>query len=220
MHEVATGLWLMRGIPPNANAYVVGDVLLDSGTRHGARRLVRQLRGRTLRAHALTHVHPPTQGASHAVCEALGLEVWCHARESAAMQSGYILPTQPPHWFNRLQQRFFAGPGHPVARTLAEGDAVADFTVLEVPGHAPGHIALWRERDRVLVLGDVATNGSVWTGLPGLREPPPMFTPDPARNRESARRLAALNPELVCFSHGGPLRDGGRFREFVARLPE
>jgi hydroxyacylglutathione hydrolase len=219
MDELAPGVWLMRGIPPNSNAYVVGDVLVDSATRRGARRLLRNLRGRNLRTHALTHVHPPTQGASHAVSEALSLEVWCHAREAAAMESGNILPTQPRHWFNRFQQRFFAGPGHPVARKLAEGDEVADFTVLEAPGHAPGHIALWRESDRVLILGDVVTNENVWTGVPGLREPPAMFTPDPARNRESARRLAALEPALTCFSHGRPLRDGRRLQQFVAGLP-
>jgi hydroxyacylglutathione hydrolase len=46
-------------------------------------------------------------------------------------------------------------PPHPVARRLREGDAVGDFVVLDVPGHSPGHIALWRASDRTLVVGDV-----------------------------------------------------------------
>jgi glyoxylase-like metal-dependent hydrolase (beta-lactamase superfamily II) len=58
------------------------------------------------------------------------------------------------------------------------------------------------------------------TGLPGLHEPPEFFTPDVARNRESARRLAALEPALVCFGHGAPLRDTARFVDFVADLAE
>ena len=41
---------------------------------------------------------------------------------------------------------------------------------------------------------------------------------DPARNRESARRLAALEPALACFGHGAPLRDPGKLGDFVARL--
>jgi len=45
--------------------------------------------------------------------------------------------------------------GHLVSRTLAEGDRIAGFSVLQVQGHSPGHLAFWRERDRVLVLGDV-----------------------------------------------------------------
>ncbi|MBV9213378.1 MAG: MBL fold metallo-hydrolase, partial [Actinobacteria bacterium] len=44
-------------------------------------------------------------------------------------------------------------------------------------------------------------------------------TPDPARNRESARRLAGLEPELVCFGHGPPLRDRRALAEFVGALP-
>ena len=46
-----------------------------------------------------------------------------------------------------------------------------------------------------------------------------MFTPDPARNRESARKLAELRPALACFGHGAPLRDPGKLAEFVAKLP-
>jgi hydroxyacylglutathione hydrolase len=95
---------------------------------------------------------------------------------------------------------------------------VAGFTVLHVPGHSAGHVAYWRESDRALIVGDVITNINTVTGLPGLHEPKTFFTPDPARNRESARRLAALEPELVCFGHGRPLRDPRRLSEFVAKL--
>jgi hydroxyacylglutathione hydrolase len=45
------------------------------------------------------------------------------------------------------------------------------------------------------------------------------FPPDPAPNRESMRRLAALDPALVCFGHGLPLRDPARPRTFVRSLP-
>jgi glyoxylase-like metal-dependent hydrolase (beta-lactamase superfamily II) len=103
---------------------------------------------------------------------------------------------------------------------LGEGDEVAGFAVLETPGHSPGHVAFWRESDRVLVLGDVLTNVNVASGRRGLHEPLAAFTPDPARNRDSARRLAALEPALVCFGHGPPLRNSGQLQEFVAGLPQ
>jgi glyoxylase-like metal-dependent hydrolase (beta-lactamase superfamily II) len=69
------------------------------------------------------------------------------------------------------------------------------------------------------VIGDVAANLHIWTGIPGLCEPQVMFTPDPAQNRRSARRLAALEPALICFGHGPPLRDPRKFVEYVERLP-
>jgi hypothetical protein len=65
----------------------------------------------------------------------------------------------------------------------------------------------------------VVLNVNVLTGRSGLRDPTWFLTPDPARNRDSARRLAALEPAVVCFGHGAPLRDTRRFVDFVASLP-
>jgi glyoxylase-like metal-dependent hydrolase (beta-lactamase superfamily II) len=70
-----------------------------------------------------------------------------------------------------------------------------------------------------MILGDVLTSMNVLTGFPGLHEPPRVFTPDPRRNRASARRLAALEPRLVCFGHGPPLRDPRELERFIASLP-
>jgi hydroxyacylglutathione hydrolase len=108
---------------------------------------------------------------------------------------------------------------HPVERKLREGDDIAGFKVLDVPGHSPGHVAYWRESDRTLICGDVLFNLGLPTLKPGLREPYASLTPDPARNRDSARRLAQLNPNLILFGHGPPLRDGDRFVRFVESLP-
>ena len=116
--------------------------------------------------------------------------------------------------------RFWVGPPHPVARALQEGDEVGGFTVLETPGHSAGHVSYWRESDRVLIVGDVLGNMNFITGIPGLNTPPDLFTPDPARNRESARRLAALEPALACFGHGDPLRNPRKLADFVARLAQ
>jgi hydroxyacylglutathione hydrolase len=219
VQKVAPGVTMLRGRPPNGNSYLLGDVLVDSATRPGTKRLLAALRGRRLSAHALSHVHPPTQGASAAVCAEFGVAAWCGAGDAGVLASGRIVEAQPDRLFNRFQQRFFAGPGVPVGRVLREGDELAGFEVLEVPGHSPGHLAFWRASDRVLMLGDVVTNENVWLGLPGLHEPPPVFTPDPARNRDSARRLADLHPALILFAHGQPLSDGARFQRFVAGLP-
>ena len=218
MRELADGVLLLKTSPVSPNVYLCGETLVDAGTRRGSSRVRRQLAGRKVQTLVLTHVHPPTQGASAELCRELGLALCCGEEDLAVAESGQTATAQPPHWFNPVQQRLFAGPGHRVARVLREGDLVEDFVVLDVPGHSPGHIALWRERDRVLILGDVLNNQNVWTTVPGLHEPPGLFTPDPARNRDSARRLAALRPALALFSHGPPLRDPDRLEEFVSGL--
>lgn len=219
MRELADGLWQLRGFPPNGiNVYLMGDVIVDAGSRRAARRILRQVKGHDVNAHALTHAHPDHQGSSHELCETLGIPLWCPTGDVEAMETGTIRQRQPPHWINTLFDRLMTGPAHPVTRRLGEGDEVAGFTVLEVPGHSAGHVAYWRESDRALVLGDVLNNMDVFTGAPGLRLPKGIFTPDPARNRESAKRLGELEPALVCFGHGAPLRDTRKFVEFCRGL--
>jgi hydroxyacylglutathione hydrolase len=221
MKQLADDLWILHGFPPFAiNVYLMGDVLVDAASRHAARRILRQLNGRTIAAHALTHAHPDHQGASHEVCEKLRLPLWCGELDAEAMETaGEIGRRQPKHPINTVIGRAFTGPPHPVSLRLHEGDEVAGFTVLDVPGHSAGHIAFWREADRTLIAGDVFTNIDTITGIPGLHEPKSFFTPDPVRNRESMRRLAALKPALVCFGHGRPLRDPQKLSAFTAKLP-
>jgi hydroxyacylglutathione hydrolase len=220
MKQLAEDVYQLKGWPPNAiNVYLVGEVLIDAATRQGEKRIMRQIAGKTITAHALTHVHPDHQGSSHAICEKLGIPLWCGQADVPAMESpGGVIAQNAPRLVSSFQKRFWVGPPHPVARALKEGDEVAGFTVIETPGHTPGHVSLWREHDRVLIVGDVLTNVNLTTGLTGLHEPLAFATPDPARNRESARRLAELRPALACFGHGPPLRDPDKLAKFVAGL--
>jgi hydroxyacylglutathione hydrolase len=221
MRQLAEDVYLLKGWPRNAiNVYVVGDVLIDAATRRAERRIMRQISGRAIAAHALTHAHPDHQGSSHAICERLEIPLWCGQNDVPAMETaGAIKNPKAPVWLNRLQERVWTGPPHPVARALHEGDDLAGFMVLETPGHTPGHVSFWRESDRTLIAGDVLGNMHFITGMPGLHLPPDMFTSDPVRNRASARRLAELRPALACFGHGAPLRDPDKLARFAAALP-
>ena len=221
MRQLADGVWQLRGFPPNGiNVYVIEDVLIDAATRHEEKRILRQLGGHRITAHALTHAHPDHQGASHAVCQRLEVPFWVGSGDvDAAENPALIGERQPDSFVARFFHRVFTGPGHPVDRNLGEGDEVGGFRVLDVPGHSAGHVAFWRESDGVLILGDVLNNMDVLTGLPGLRLPKPFLTPDPDRNRISAKRLGPLEPKLVLFGHGAPLRDTRKFVDFVDGLP-
>lgn len=191
------------------NAYLVGDVLVDAGTPAARRRVLRQLGGYEVRAHMVTHAHPDHFGSSHAVCEALELPLWAGAKDAEAIETAR--PVVAPGRIPALMSRMKMPPAHPVAKGLREGDQVADFTVLDVPGHSPGHVALWRESDRTLVCGDV------FFRLLRVSAPWKIMTVDVERNRSSMRRLAALRPELVLFGHGPPLRDPERLARVAER---
>lgn len=220
MKELAKGVWQLSGFPPNSiNVYLVEDVLVDAATRHAGRRLLRQVRGHDVNAHALTHAHWDHQGASSEICDKLGIPFWAPEKDAdAAERPQLIKERQPDHPINTLFYRVMTGPGRRVDRKLREGDEVAGFQVLDVPGHSAGHVAYWRGSDRVLILGDVLNSQNVFTGIHGLRLPPTFFSPDPERNRESAKRLGALEPSLALFGHGPPVRDTRKFVDFCESL--
>jgi hydroxyacylglutathione hydrolase len=217
--QVADGVWHLNTMffPNGVNAYLVGDVLIDAGGRQAAKRILRDLSGHTVTAHALTHTHADHQGSSHAVCTALDIPFWVPERDVAPAEDPSLIgERQPDTFLAQFFVRLFKGPGHKVDRALHEGDHVAGFQVLDTPGHSAGHVSFWRESDRTLILGDVLNNMDTVTGIPGLREPKKSLTPDPERNRESIRRLGPLEPKLVLFGHGAPLRDTKKFVDFCA----
>lgn len=212
MKKLADDVWQLGGFPRDTiNIYVIGDVLIDAGTPLDKGRVLKNIKGHEITAHALTHAHFDHYGASHAVCEKLGIPMWCGAADVEAVESGKMVGPG-----GRMVP---AAKGHPIAKALTEGDEVAGFQVLDVPGHSPGHVAYWRESDRTLVCGDVMWGTNPFRPGGGLMEPFPFFSPDHKRNRESARRLAALEPALICFGHGTPLRDPAKFAAAVAKLP-
>ena len=212
MQQLAPDVWQLSGFPRDGvNVYVLGDVLIDAGMALDRRRILKQVADRRIAAHALTHAHPDHYGASRAVCDELGLPLWCGADDAEAVEAGKLVGPGG---------RTIPGPRKvPVARALREGDEVAGFTVLDTPGHSPGHVSYWRESDRTLVCGDVMWGWHPFLRRGPIREPIKLFSPDPARNRESARRIAALAPALTCFGHGPPLRDPSKLAAAVSKLP-
>ena len=82
-----------------------------------------------------------------------------------------------------------------IAGTVQEGDEVAGFRVIELPGHAPGLIGLFRESDRLALVSDCFYTLDPQTGIKGAaRVPHPAFNVDTEQARASIRKLAALEP--------------------------
>lgn len=219
IREVVQGVHLLSRFPNYMiNYYIVGDVLIDAGVRRDENPILKASKTHRIKAHALTHVHPDHQGASHTVCTALNIPLWCSEAEVSAMETGDMRQQIPTNLITRVQNQIWTGPAHPVTKGLKEGDSVGDFIVLETPGHSPGHLSFWRERDKVLITGDVATNISFITTREGLHEPPTLFTMNIEQNRQSLRKLASLKPKMLLFGHGKPLLDGEKFVDFVANI--
>lgn len=221
MKYLAPGVWRLKEFPaPTINCYLAEDVLIDAGRTWDRRRIFAELEGREISMLALTHVHPDHQGVAKDVCEARGVPLACHAEDVDAMEGRRpVQEASADNPVNRLIASIWQGPPYKVDRVLQEGDEVAGFRVVHTPGHSRGHVVFFRESDRVAICGDVIRNMSYATGLPGIKEPPPLFTYDMEENRRSIRKLAELEPSLILPGHGPAVTDMGAFERFVSPLP-
>ncbi|WEK69757.1 MAG: MBL fold metallo-hydrolase [Candidatus Chryseobacterium colombiense] len=222
LRQIAPKVFQIPLMPRNSiNCYIIEGVLVDSGIRSSYTTIKKALREVPVYQHILTHAHADHQGCSDQICAEFSIPLLCHPDEVFRTETGMVTndyPT-PQHWIAKLQQKYWAGQGHQVDQTIVENDSIGNFRVIETPGHSPGHISLFRERDGVLIIGDSATNMNLLTTVAGLRLPPNMFTTDQQRNIKSLQKLAQLNPSVICFGHGPVLQNTNRkFEQFVARF--
>src|SRR5438067_11299879 len=97
MKQVAESVWHLSGFPLDAiNIYLADDVLIDAGTRYSHRRILRQVRGHQVTAHALTHAHPDHQGSSRRICEELNVPFWVGAEDAEAAERPELIAEGQP----------------------------------------------------------------------------------------------------------------------------
>jgi glyoxylase-like metal-dependent hydrolase (beta-lactamase superfamily II) len=187
--------------PLEENAYLIVDdttrraVLIDPG-EEPARLLaaVRDDRGE-LDAIWLTHAHMDHVGGIAGIVREVPVPIYLHPRErpiyDSAAQHAMVFGLridQPP----------------PPDRELADGDMLyvgtLKFSVIHVPGHAPGHVAI--HGNGVAFVGDCLFAGSVGrTDLP---------LADGAQLERSLDRLCTLPDETIVYPGHGPATSIGR----------
>jgi hydroxyacylglutathione hydrolase len=217
--QVADGVWVLRGgLLRTMNVYLLeepesrGVTVFDAGEKGMAGAIVaaaQRLGG--IRRVVLGHGDTDHRGSAPAL--RAYADVLCHpdAVEQAQGSGGrdYWTTDRLPldvKLLHGFSHRFVwdGGPVH-IDGTVREGDELAGFTVVDLPGHAPGLIALWRERDRVALVSDCI----YVTDMHGKPQPPAVpldsYNLDTGQAKRSIAKLAALRPAVVCPGHLGPL---------------
>ncbi|TWI85756.1 glyoxylase-like metal-dependent hydrolase (beta-lactamase superfamily II) [Lacibacter cauensis] len=220
IHQIAEDVYQIALLRRNAiNAYLVDNILIDAGIKYSGPKLISAIGDKEVKAHAITHAHADHQGASSFVCNHYQIPFWSSEAEKQYAETGNATAgyPYPNHLITKFQKKFWAGDGHPVQQILKEGDSVGTFRVVETPGHSKGHLSFFREKDGVLIVGDVLVNMNLLTTLPGLHEPPDLFTADLEQNRESIKKIARLRPKIMCFGHGPVLYDKGELHTFCKK---
>jgi glyoxylase-like metal-dependent hydrolase (beta-lactamase superfamily II) len=86
-----------------------------------------------------------------------------------------------------------------------------DYRWIHTPGHSPGHVSFFREKDRTLIAGDAfitVKQDSLYQVLTQKQEingPPRYFTTDWIAAKESVQKLEALKPSFAVTGHGLPM---------------
>lgn len=234
-----------------ANVYLVRSgaewVLIDTawpGSAQLIRAAAESLFGPGTRPAAilLTHIHPDHSGSALELARAWNLPVHVHPAEMPLARGGIV-----PAYANPLD-RWFIGPILRLiprrrleaarARRSLEGTArpfdpesgvpgLPDWRCVPTPGHTPGHVAYFRERDRVLITGDavLTVNLNSVRDLLAKRHriagPPRVSTWDWSLAKESVATLAALEPNVLATGHGRPIagpETARSLRDFAARF--
>jgi glyoxylase-like metal-dependent hydrolase (beta-lactamase superfamily II) len=215
---VAEGVWVVQGQPGRCNVYLIEDESVGGVTMYdaGARTMVRAVASAGaklggIKRIVLGHGHTDHRGTA----PALGVPVLCHPDEvqDAEGSGGFRywpeglvgLPT-PQRQIHRAAHRL-AWDGGPVkiSGTLSEGDEVAGFKVIELPGHAPGQIGLWRESDRLALVSDCFYTLEMWgRGCPP-HVPEQTYNYDTGQAKASIRKLAEMEPAAAWPGHAKPV---------------
>jgi glyoxylase-like metal-dependent hydrolase (beta-lactamase superfamily II)/predicted ester cyclase len=172
---VAEGVWVVQGQPGRCNVYLIEDASVGGVTMYdaGAKTMVRAVASAGaklggIKRVVLGHGHTDHRG----VAPALGVPVLCHPEEvqDAEGSGGFrywpqglsTLPV-PQRQIHRAMHRWAWDNGPvQISDTLSEGDEVAGFRVIHLPGHAPGQIGLWRESDRLALVSDCFYTLEMW----------------------------------------------------------
>jgi len=194
-------------LPPatHTNSYALGGrdlVLVEPATPFEdeqrawidwARGLVSQ--GRKLVAILATHHHEDHVGGLEVLARELGAPVWAH---------DLTVERLSPKTRALVERRLLDGES-----LVLEGPRDESWRVLHTPGHAPGHVCLFEERSRTVVVGDMVASVGTILIAPG--------DGDMQVYLEQLERLAALDARLALPAHGEPIDEPSvLFRKYIA----
>lgn len=228
------------------NIYMIGKqeegspwVLVDAAIPNSADRIIKEAAARfgkdnPPQAIVLTHGHFDHRGSLEDLLKAWNVPVYAHPLEMPFLTGKSHYPPPDPTAGNGAMSAFsFLFPTSPLnlkdkVKPIPHNgfiDELPDWRFIHTPGHSPGHVSLFRDKDKVLIAGDafVTTDQSsaisVMTQKLTLHGPPTYFTCDWRAAKKSVRKLAELKPSAVGTGHGKALH-GKEWRVKIQELSD
>ena len=239
---VAPGVWGIKDI--FVNFYMIQNeetnkwVLVDAGLKTSYSRIKKLatslFRERKPEAIVLTHGHFDHVGSLKRLVEEWSIPVYAHYLELPYLTGkSHYPPPDPTVGGGLMAYMSFMYPNDPIdigsqINSLPEDGSVPGlkgWRYIHTSGHTPGHISLFRDKDKLLIAGDAFVTIKSESALAvmfqtkKISRPPAYFTTDWESANKSVKQLLALSPEIAATGHGQPMSGEG-MREGLRHLCE
>ncbi|MBS4201083.1 MBL fold metallo-hydrolase [Bacillus sp. FJAT-49732] len=199
--RVSENIWSLRIwmlIP--VHVWVVVDkgevTLVDAGIpsmAKGILKFIEQLKMGPLTKILLTHGHSDHIGAIKPILQTKKVPVYAHQIEIPYMTGELPYPKR------KKPEQFVT---EEIVQPLLQDEvgnlmSIGGLTPYLTPGHSPGHVAYFHEKDQVLLAGDLFTSKKG-----KLHRPMPIFTPDMNEAVNSSAIIEHLKPKKLEVCHG------------------
>ncbi|MEK4385605.1 MBL fold metallo-hydrolase [Solibacillus sp. FSL W7-1464] len=232
VHTIQIANIVFYGSPDNN-----GFVLIDAGMPKSAKEIIdvaenRYGKNAKPKAIILTHGHFDHVGAIIELVKHWQVPVFAHKLELPFLTGLDNYPEPDPTVDSGLVAKMspmFPNEaidlGESVQELPSDGTVpfMEGFKWIHTPGHTPGHVSLFRERDGALIAGDAFVTVKqeslykVFTQEKEVNGPPKYLTPDWTAAFDSVKKLAALNPSVAVTGHGVPM-SGAELSEGLRKL--
>lgn len=200
-------------------------VLIDAGMPHSADKIISETEKRfgtnsRPKAIILTHGHFDHVGSIIELVKHWDVPVFAHELElpfltgemdypepDSSVEGGMVSKISPMFPTKAIDL------GNHVNPLPQDGSVphLPEFRWIHTPGHTPGHVSLFREKDRALIVGDAFVTVKqeylykVLTQELEISGPPRYLTTDWEASRDSVKKLEALKPSFAVTGHGLPM---------------
>ncbi|CAM3180217.1 MBL fold metallo-hydrolase [Filibacter tadaridae] len=200
-------------------------VLVDAGMPYSAEKIISAIEERfgpdsRPKAIILTHGHFDHVGAIIELVKRWNVPVYAHELELPYLTGKTCYtdpdPTVEGGMVSKMSPMFPVDPinlGNHVKPLPSDGSVphMTNFRWIHTPGHSPGHVSFFRDKDKALIAGDAFVTVKqeylykVFTQEQEISGPPRYLTPDWAASQESVKKLEALKPSFAITGHGMPM---------------
>jgi glyoxylase-like metal-dependent hydrolase (beta-lactamase superfamily II) len=180
--------WQGTAVGYEVSAYLLDDVLVDTGFTHARAQMIEAVRRLRPRGIVVTHWHEDHAGNAP-VLAAAGLPMLMHEACEAQLRS---------HPSIRLYRRIVWGQTPPLSQAIEPFDP-SPLALLAAPGHSADHLVVWDAARRILVSGDLFL---------GVKVRIAHDHESPRRLVATLRQMAALEPRLLLDAHRGVVSGG------------